>query len=810
MTRAYRSVGGFAALEAVVGALILTAVVLTLSATFLRTQQDAHNVKRLNQSRALADMVFEHYTANASTANIRALDQDTPVSPAQFFGTGTDNLGYDKYLLQTRAECTTHQLLCDIHVTVTWTGGTATRSQEYVRTFTTVNAPASGGTVHVWIKEPCAETNPTNIKKICPPLTGFEVRASSSVLPNHKNIFGTSEVVAFTNEEGLAILRNVPTGPGLTVTARKPGSHIAQSVSFDQGYYYEPAGTAVSRASFIVDVSSDGPTDLIIQDFRPLGKISGVLTNVSGGPVSNMIVSLSGTASTGRGLRFNPRWSVLTNSSGEYTFNNVYPGAYSVIAAGDPGSHPDVTPQDGSIFRWGYSNPSPYSVTLPAPVGMTQTSATQNVSVKRLGWIKVTVLRLDGTTAWNATIRTRLPRTLFRQSAPVDVMGNTSWMSANPNGGIVHLFNVIDTDNTRLTFTGNTWPSVFGGGTTVDQGMFLNLAADCDTDQENQITIRASQTFYLLANTVRSPSGTLIRSWQLSPRFIHYPEGTVTGQTNSVTSMWGAGYAFNPSRSTSNGVNVPIFWNYLNSHRTTASATGRVLDELTEEPLENINVSFYADSNALVSTTDSDGRFSLNGGNLFVTGYSSASFACSGSTCTPPGASGSLVIDTMTVTVDFEIPYSGPYEFTLKPRVPMSMNGTLSDVELRVALTKYRVSGQVTDSATGAGVAGLLVCDKSTNYFGSPTRLIPNVPCVTTASDGSYSLMAAVVGRRRLNDGTREGGTVGVYVPESRGALNGKAYAGSVSSDIAVPVSSPDPTTGVFQNFALTSSEGSL
>jgi hypothetical protein len=792
---------GFGTLEVILGVLLLASVAMLVSMTYMRGQQASQNVRRLNQSRALADMAFEQYWANASTATLRGFDRLQPITVGAFFGTGADDLGYSDFRLASRADCPAGGLLCDIHVTVSWLGASVTRSQEYVRSFTTLNGPRDGGTVFAWVKEPCGEVDPDLIVKNCPGIPGFEVRASSSVIPNHLNILNTGEVLAYTDSNGRAILRNVPMGPGLTVLARKPGSHVTQSASgFIQGYYTRTSALPSTIDSRTVNVPPFQPGRVIFQDFLPLGKITGHLTNASGGSERNMIVVASATASTGRGVRANPRWSVLTDASGNYEFSNVYPGNVMIYAAGDPGSHPTVRPEDGAKFRWGYTNRNPYSVTLPVPASAgTPSSAVQNVTVQRMGWLRMELLRPDATRVEGAVFATRLPPTFFRRSAPVTM---------TVPGAVASLFNVFDMNRTTMTFTawGYKPPPGFPFG---DNDYHVsNLEALCDLGQENLVSLHGAVSYKIEANLVRNPAGVKLNGFFLSPTGLAAPRDN-SGTVVAADGSWRGVHFFRPTYSATPDLSrVAFTWAYSPRRFTAMDADGQVVDVLTGEGIGNATVTFFSDNNSRTALTAADGRFTLTGGMIPVEGSLTVPYSCAGNPCLPNNGPGEIVIDTTTINVELVAAKAG-YQAMMTVRPLVRPPATPANILMPVSLVKYRVAGTVTEAGTGSGLKGIKVCDAGYNLSGTPSRFFPP-SCATTLSDGSYSLMATVVDRGPDAGGVLVGGSVSVYIPENSTAGNGSAYEGGPTQSVPVPLFSADPVAGVSVSFALRPLSGSL
>ncbi len=202
-----------------------------------------------------------------------------------------------------------------------------------------------------------------------------------SPLPILSAIGAGGQLFATTDSSGNYTINNVPTGTYTAVgSAKGDESFTTADFTVAQGSNAAPAITLTVRTAAVT------------------GTVTGTITDSSGNPLSDAIVTLTvDTSSTTTGTTTTPHFRLLfatTDSSGDYTINNVPTGSY-IVNASDKGF---VTNTSASFAVATGSNSAP-TVALTAVVTGTVTGTITDSNGNDLSSARVTLIVVPSTTS---------------------------------------------------------------------------------------------------------------------------------------------------------------------------------------------------------------------------------------------------------------------------------------------------------------------------------------------------------------------------------------------------------------------------
>jgi type II secretory pathway pseudopilin PulG len=800
-----KSRGGFSLVESVVAVVLISAVGMIVVQLLHKNTLNLIWSKQTRKAAALADMVLEKYDYLA-TVNFPTLEQhnQNKTSANAFFASGANMQGYEGMGITTVASAPTANGTRLLTVTINWGNGGPRQTFKLSKYLAPGAGDPGGAPVYVYVTNPAGQG-----------VSGFEVRAKRHYNPAYTNAIGTNEVIGYTDANGYAVLNNVAIAAAyqpMEIYARKPGSDavIAKSnAGYAQGYYAPGTGTWNTKTINLTQTSANIVRfEMANNDFRPLGSVSGQLTNLSGGPVNGMQIRFLGKAVNGTGNEVeNATWDLTTDNSGHYEFNNVASGLFNIHVVGDPGSEPAIPPGPG--FRQGYAgagsttaDPWWYEMTMLTPP--TDVS-NYNVQVQALGSLELTVRNLSNTLLPGATVSFELP----------DIGGGNrgTWMGAADSNAMVRLYNVFARSNESVRFSALVYPA----GCSNPGNYLYQSEKFCNAGQTNVVS--------LSLNNAAQIQGTLTDNG--SPAVpLQGIEVSVPGLDGSpVYGMTAADGSFTLCGISPSNITIPswptVRFSYTDqtSRRVAGTFSGFVVDgSLTSMRLPTYpivaetrgGVSGYVHNGACMAdanptNTNSDTIVSdPNGAYGPVCGYFRISGSRNKSVSGGPTTytSGAIAISTSTARAGF-MDGDAPY-FNTPEGIFTVTNGQIYPSRDIVAhLAYYNVRGVVRDSTGGIPLQGITFdpCQEGACEW-AWNRQCP----VTTAADGSYGPVAACVSR------TGQGGSPGrleITIPSGVVADNtGKTYSGG--SQTRVVNNPPTPATPLTVDFVLDRTGGGI
>ena len=126
---------GFSAVESVIAILVFSIMALLIAKTLTSVTYAVEQAGNRRKGAALAAMVLEQYNAYAANSydELPSFDSNH-VSPRTFFKTA-DNLGYDNFIIDTRADCAEDGSTCEITVGITSGKGAQARTATYSKNY---------------------------------------------------------------------------------------------------------------------------------------------------------------------------------------------------------------------------------------------------------------------------------------------------------------------------------------------------------------------------------------------------------------------------------------------------------------------------------------------------------------------------------------------------------------------------------------------------------------------------------------------------------------------------------------------------
>lgn len=295
-----------------------------------------------------------------------------------------------------------------------------------------------------------------------------------SPLPILSAIGAGGQFFATTDSSGNYTINNVPTGSYTAVgSAKGDESFTTASFTVAQGSNTAPAITLTVRTAPVT------------------GTVTGTITDASGNPLSDALVTLTVDTSSSTGSTTTPHFRLLfatTDPSGDYTINNVPTGSY-IVNASDKGF---VKNTSASFTVAAGSNTAP-TVALTAIVTGTVTGTITDSNGNDLSGARITLVLAPSTTSSSGGSSNA------SAILPISPIGFGRVFTATTDSSGDYTINNVPTGNYTISVTDK--------GFTKSTGTAFTIAGGSNTVPTISLTALPTPVFGSLTGLVTDSSG---------------------------------------------------------------------------------------------------------------------------------------------------------------------------------------------------------------------------------------------------------------------------------------------------------------